>query len=294
MDKESIRKQQTVVSANTINYSVSTAILASKALAIFIVNYTSQPPKNCLTFSKEVSAYLEKWKADALTVADFEKSSSWNNYSTKGTFTFYNLKNNDNFTARFVGELPCSMDKFQKFLNSWEARKLDPLFHEGTVLERIDDSCEVQHIVFKPGFPLKTRDSVSFKYHTIFKEEALQVWLPVVHSAMPPQKGKLRSCIEVLWRVKAIDSSHCTVHMMMNGNFSVKLQQWVRKGLWRGTMPLYAARVYQAAVQLQVTGSTEVPHLEPEDVQHYEESFTSAYKTDVTQDSLNESTDSDD
>jgi len=222
-----------------------------RSLALLIVNNSENPEHiGIRTFSKEVAAYLEKWKADALAISDFEKTANWTKYLTKGGFNFYSLRNGKNFIARFTGEVPCSMSVFQEYLNTWEAKKLDPLYCEGSTVESIDKFCEVQHIIYKPGFPLKMRDSFFFKYHAIFKEEVVHIWLPVSHSGKPEQKGKLRASIELAWRVKGVDQSRCLVHMMLNADYVVKLPRWVRRGLLKGTLPSFANRAYEAASQL--------------------------------------------
>jgi len=222
-----------------------------RSLALLIINHSENPEYvGIRTFSKEVAAYLEKWKADALAISDFEKTANWKKYLSKGGFNFYSLRSGKNFIARFTGELPCCMSLFEEYLNTWEAKKLDPLYCEGSTVEAIDKFCEVQHIIYKPGFPLKMRDSVFFKYHAVFKDEVVHIWLPVSHSAKPEQKGKLRAAIELVWRVKAIDQSHCTVHMMLNADYVVKLPKWVRRGLLKGTLPSFASRAYEAASQL--------------------------------------------
>jgi len=167
--------------------------------------------------------------------------------------------------------------KLQQFLLT-ESCRLDPLYYDGSTLEKIDDSCEVEYMLYKPGFPLKMRDIVFFKYHVQLKDEVLQLWLPVNHSAKPPQKGKLRSSLEMVWRIKPIDNGHSSIHVMMNGNFTATLAGWVRKGLWEGTMQLHATRLLRAAVEVQQNGFLEVSQLDTDDSQRYEASFTQTYK----------------
>eukprot|EP01118_Nematostelium_gracile_P007332 TRINITY_DN2383_c0_g1_i2.p1 TRINITY_DN2383_c0_g1~~TRINITY_DN2383_c0_g1_i2.p1 ORF type:complete len:563 (+),score=121.52 TRINITY_DN2383_c0_g1_i2:49-1737(+) len=248
LDREKIRTYKMIVDANRSNTPSRHNNLIATALSN-LIKKGRQERLYSSSSTKEVAAYLDKWKKDALNLSDFEKSAEWKQYGSKDGFKFFGVTSQP--TSRFVGELPCSMEKFGKFLNSIQAKKIDPLHVEGSVLEKIHDDCYIEHIVLDPGFLfLKHRDVVFFKYHCVFREEILHMLIPVSYSNLADQPYK-RIKLEIFWRVRRLTQTSCSVHYMINGSFGAKLAGWVQKGLRKGTLPNLAGRARVVAEQLQ-------------------------------------------